>query len=743
MFWHLLVKQLCLSAITDKRSQPLSFFEELKRRNVFRVAIGYIITAWLLLQVVDLVLENINTPDWVMQVFMLALAIGFPLAMFFAWAFEMTPEGLKRESEVDRSQSITHETGQKLNHTIIAVLVLALGYFAYDKFVLTAGREAVLVEATTQAISEQAVTADAPAQLDKSIAVLPFVNMSDDTSNEYFSDGISEEILNALAKVQGLQVAGRTSSFAFKGQNQDLRGIGEALGVGHILEGSVRKAGDTVRITAQLIRVDNGFHLWSESYDRKLDDVFAIQDEIANAILVQLKAHLVGEEPMAVVSTRTNSQAYDLYLLAKQRIYERAQLPLESAAELLDQAIAMDPNYAPAYAQRGITSIMLADNSYGNIPWKQATASARLYLDQALRLDPELAEALAGLGLYYSNYPGKSAEQIEVLEKALAINPNLIDAANWLNNALVGTNQPVAARKILEDVMQRDPLYKPGIGNLVFLHVQMGDIEKAREVVEKARPFMPTDETILQADASIRLAQGQLAEGLKLAEAAVQLRPNDRVARTFMSVLLGRTHQYERLATEGYRGLRIWGLTHLGRSEEAMIMARKFASDGDIGGLFGLLNSSGQSSELVRYLEETWSDLDDFQTDFPSNGFWGYSEMLDIALAYKRTGNQEKFGDAMARVRVAHDSLAEQGLNNGWFFGNEAMYYALAQQTETALQFLTAAVDSGQVYSVRIADDMPQLSELEGMPEYEAIQSRMIEHLNNERGKLGLEPVST
>ena len=234
-----------------------------------------------------------------------------------------------------------------------------------------------------------------------------------------------------------------------------------------------------------------------------------------------------------------------------------------------------------------------------------------------------------------------------------------------------------------------------------------------------------------------------MAEGLKLAEAAVQLRPNDRVNRIFMSVLLGRTHQYERLAVEGYKGLRIWGLSHLGRSEEAMIMAQKRASDGDVRQLFDLLNRSGQSSELVRYLEETWPGLDDFQVDFPSNGYRGYDEMLDVALAYKRTGNQEKFGDAMARLRTAHDSLTEQGLSNGGFFKNEAMYYTMAEQPETALQFLAASVESGQVYSVRIADDIPHLSELEGMPEYEAIQSRMIEHLNNERGKLGLEPVST
>jgi TolB-like protein len=252
-------------------------FEELKRRNVFKVGTAYVVLAWLLAQITDVFLEPFGAPDWVIKTILLVLVAGFPLALFFAWAFEMTPEGIKKEKDVDRNESITHETGQKLNLAIIFILVLALGYFAFDKFVLDVERDAELVRAT----EDIAAAAEAkPGQ--KSIAVLPFVNMSEDTSNEYFSDGISEEILNSLARVKELKVAGRTSSFAFKGQNQDLRKIGDALGVEHILEGSVRKAGAKVRITAQLIQVDDGFHLWSDTYDRELNDVFAIQDEIAS-----------------------------------------------------------------------------------------------------------------------------------------------------------------------------------------------------------------------------------------------------------------------------------------------------------------------------------------------------------------------------------------------------------------------------------------------------------------------------
>ena len=245
-------------------------FEELKRRNVFKVGTAYVVLAWLLAQITDVFLEPFGAPDWVIKSILLVLLAGFPLALFFAWAFEMTPEGIKKEKDVDRSQSITNETGQKLNLAIIFILVLALGYFAFDKFALAPERDAELVRATEIAQAEPAQTASA----EKSIAVLPFVNMSEDAGNEYFSDGISEEILNSLAKVKELKVAGRTSSFAFKGQNQDLRQIGDALGVNHILEGSVRKAGTTVRITAQLIQVDDGFHLWSDTYDRELTDIF-------------------------------------------------------------------------------------------------------------------------------------------------------------------------------------------------------------------------------------------------------------------------------------------------------------------------------------------------------------------------------------------------------------------------------------------------------------------------------------
>jgi TolB-like protein len=248
----------------------LQLFQELQRRNVFRVAIGYIVSCWLLAQVADLVLENIGAPDWVMQTIMLLMVLGFPVVVFFSWVYEVTPQGIKRESEIDRDQSIRSLTRRKLDRAIVAVLVIALAYFAYDKFVLGPQRESELVEGMKHAAAEkEEVAADVATEPDNSIAVLPFVNMSSDEEQEYFSDGLSEELLNLLAKIPELRVAARTSSFSFKGKDLSVPEIASRLNVAHVLEGSVRKHDNQIRITAQLIQADNGYHLWSETYNRQ------------------------------------------------------------------------------------------------------------------------------------------------------------------------------------------------------------------------------------------------------------------------------------------------------------------------------------------------------------------------------------------------------------------------------------------------------------------------------------------
>jgi len=711
--------------------------KELKRRNVFKVGAAYAVMAWLLAQVVDVFLENFGAPDWVIKTVLLLLVAGFPLALFFAWAFELTPEGLKKEKDVDRSQSITHETGRKLDFLIIGILLIALGYFALDKFTLK----------QDSAVPESAERPAAPAEAEKSIAVLPFVNMSDDAGNEYFSDGISEEILNALAKVKGLQVTGRTSSFAFKGQNEDLRKIGETLGVNHILEGSVRKSGNTVRITAQLIQVDNGFHLWSETYDRQLDNVFAIQDEISRNILQQLKATLLEGEESAVTAARTNSEAYDLYLLAKQRMYERTGPTIEAAAELLDRAIALDPTYAPAYAQRGIATLLLSEGAgtYGDIPVRQALSQAKLYLDKALQLDPDLAEAWAGMGLYYIGQPKPElAQGIDVLRKALSINPGLINASNWLHNALQAEGKPAEAGAVVLDMIERDPLYRPGIRNAVNHFINFGQQEKARAFLRRIQPLIPNDAVIQSSEAAISYSKGEIARSLELSESAVALQSSNSVARLTRSFAWMDSHQYERVAKEGEEWHPILALTYLSRTEEASILAfRRAEEQADVSSLFTFLNITGRSDELISYLEERWADLDALRKDFPPYAAFGDFLMLDVALAYSRAGNQQRFSEAMKLVRAVHEKLLAQGVSNSVFFMNEAAYLALAGNYDASLEYLDRAIKTGLITTTKISQGWPYLAPLEGDPRYEAIQAYMMEHLNSEREKLGLEPVTT
>jgi tetratricopeptide (TPR) repeat protein len=507
----------------------------------------------------------------------------------------------------------------------------------------------------------------------------------------------------------------------------------------------VRKAGATVRITAQLIQVDDGFHLWSETYDRELTDVFAIQDEIARAILTQLKAALLDEEQALVSAPRADSEAYDLYLLARQRMYERTGPTIESAAELLDRAIALDPDYAPAYAQRGIATLLLKEGSgsYGDIPHQQALAQGKLYLDKALQLDPLLPEAWAGMGLYHDVRPLGTEEAVNVLRKALAMNPSMIDASNWLHNSLQALGRPAEAHAVLMEMVERDPLYRPGIRNLINSYNWFGEHDKALAFLEEVRPLIPNDATIQSSLAAVHLDQGRIAEALEESERAVDLQPSNSVARLTRSFIWLASHQLERVAADGEEWTPIVALTLLGRVEEATQLAYQRAKDiADTGTLLGFLNITGRSEEAVNYIEARWDSLDALEKDHPPYGGLGYFVMLDVALAYSRVGNAERFDDAMARVHRVHDELRSQGVNNPNFFMSEAARYALAGDLDTSVDFVERAVSRGLItVTPRIAREWPALADLEGNPRFEAVQARMMEHLNAERAALGLDPV--
>jgi len=703
----------------------MSFIHELKRRNVVKVAIAYAIAAWILIEITATTFPILKLPDWSVTLVTALVLVAFPLTLIFAWAFELTPEGLKKEKDVDRSESITHVTGRKLDFAIIGAMAIAILFLLTDKFIFNGSQDTSDVEVVTTG---------------QSIAVLPFVNISSDKEQEYFSDGITEEILNALASVKGLKVAGRTSSFAFKGLNQDLRSIGKLLGVDHILEGSVRKSGTTVRITAQLVQVEDGFHLWSDTYDRELTDVFAIQDEIANEILKQLKARLLGADIQVIEAKRTDPEVYDLYLLAKQRLYSRTRLTIESAVELLDQAIAIDPDYARAYAQRGIATILLSDWDYGTIPHAEALVQGKRFIDAALEKDPQQAEAWAAQGLYHNHRPSEHEQAIEALTRALSINPNLINASHWLQLTLRNSGDPRAAKQILEQMTQRDPLHAPGVFSAVSVLNVFGEEEKAQALIDRFRSYKPNNLQLLVTDSMHHLFYGRTAEGLRLAEQAYQLAPTDEVMKVWVSFGLAQTLQLDRVAEEGADFLKIDALDLLGRREEAFELAFKLAREGNLGTLFALYNRADRSQELIDYLDERWPALDAFAADYPQDEF-GYNEMAEVALAYSRTGNTERFDDALLLVENAMSNLSDQGVDNYVFMFENAKYLALAGEYDEAITQLEHAVDRGYGGYELMATATPVFEPLRDDPRFIAVATVMVENINVEREALGLEPV--
>ena len=736
----------------------MSLFAELKRRNVFRVGLAYLVASWVLMQMVDVLAPMFALPDWAPKLIFLILAVGFIPAIIFSWAFEMTPEGVKRESEVDRSSSITPVTAKKLDMVTIGLLVVAIATVAVDRFMPEQADQknrpgissTTLTDDSGTSVSQEknptlaSEDTDKPARpkvSDKSIAVLPFVNMSDDAGNEYFSDGISEEILNALAKVKDLKVAGRTSSFAFKGQNQDLRKIGAALSVAHILEGSVRKAGNRVRITAQLIKVADGFHVWSENYDRELDDIFAIQDEISAAILLQLKAHLMGEQSTAV--SRTDSKAYELYLLASQRIYERNQASLQMASDLLSQAIAIDPGYAPAYAQLGIASYLLSDANYGELPAAEADIKAKTYFDKALQLDPNQAEAMAGLGVYYSVSLLDFDSGIRWLEKALTINPNLTNASLWLSTALNQIWNMRGSLGIMEASYQRDPLHQPTFNNLAVAYAIMGNPEKARAMLLDLERFLPGDVSLIGSLGKVENMVGNWAEGDRLLTRALELEPLNFVARIWLSNAALETQQYERLAEIGTDRLKAIALNQLGRVEEGLILGAEWVEKGNNPNrYFEMLVQNGRFRELVSFLESRWPDLDALEKHFPDRQGFGAFLLGSVAHAYSRLGEVEKFDDAMARYQASLEWQVSQGADNWAVTFSRAHFAMLSGDREAAVSLLEKAYGQGLVQTVPLTMEHSVFAPLRGEPRFETVLSKMHDRLNEQRSLLGLEPVS-
>jgi TolB-like protein/Tfp pilus assembly protein PilF len=402
-----------------------SFFAELKRRNVYKVAVAYAVAAWLLIQVATQVFPFFEIPNWAVRLVVVLLALGFPVALILAWAFEITPEGIKRESEIGPNESITRHTGRKIVAITIALAVLAAGLFLYQ-----------LVHSKSTAAPRQSEAATVPIPA-KSIAVLPFENLSEDKANAYFAEGIQDEILTRLARIADLKVISRTSTQRYKSAPANLREIAKQLGVANIVEGSVQKSNDQVRITVQLINALNDSHLWAETYDRKLIDVFEVESDLAQKIASSLEAKLTGAEQRAIAARPTeNTEAYQLYLKGRFFWNKRTGADLHTAGEFFERAIAADPTYAGAYAGLAQTYLLIPVFGAGRPPdfFPKATVAAR----KAIELDETSSEARAALAMLLI-FDFKFAPSEQEFRRAIELNPNYATAHHWFGNSLLVT----------------------------------------------------------------------------------------------------------------------------------------------------------------------------------------------------------------------------------------------------------------------------------------------------------------
>ena len=414
---------------------PRSFFAELKRRNVYKVAVAYAVVAWLLVQVATQVFPFFGIPNWAVRLVVLLLILGFPVALILSWAFEITPEGIKRADDVAPDASITRRTGRKLVGITVALAIVAAGLLAFQMFRPRLMRDSAATSTPLPATAALTIP-------EKSIAVLPMINSTGDPANEYFSDGMSEEFISSLGRLHELKVVGRTSSFQFKGKTDDSKTIGEKLGVYYLLEGSVRKSADRMRMAVALIKSGDGVTVWSEIYDRDLKDIFAVQSEIAEAVAKELKVALLGTDGQTVQlataakPSNQNVEAYNALLQGNFYFNRRTAEDTRKAIGYYEEAIRLDPRYALAYAKLSNAAVILATN-FGGVPpeeRKALIAKARDSAERALELDPTLADEHRAKAVILNDVDLNLAAAEAEYRRALELAPH--DAATMGNLAV-------------------------------------------------------------------------------------------------------------------------------------------------------------------------------------------------------------------------------------------------------------------------------------------------------------------
>ena len=558
----------------------MSLFNELKRRNVFRAGAAYVVASWLIIQVAETLFPVFGLSDHAIRMVVLCLAIGFPLAMALSWAFDLTPKGLIREAQIERESPNDRRRSRQLDKLIIVGLVLALAYFAIDKFVFTQQREAARLEQVAQQVSEARQLGrdeTSPDNYgDKSIVVLPFVNMSSDAEQEYFADGISEELLNLLARIPDLKVISRSSAFSYKGKDINLSQVAKELDVNHILEGSVRRSGDQIRITAQLIEGRTDSHVWSETFDRPWKDIFAIQDEVAAAVVDRLKVTLVDEADSVEI---TDPDAYALYLQAGSVVSRKTPEDTNRAVELYQQALAIDPGYASAWV--GLSGAYESQVVFDLLEMEQGIALIHEALNNALIIDPDFAPAHRGLAFAAYAWRNDLQSAARHYERAIELSSEPTDAAMML----FALGRLEESKPYYERIVVDNPLSPSSHFNLGLVYLFTGDPQRALAKLDTVQLLSPQR----YGTHSFRCLAYLLMDEIELAMAAIDDEPGESDQAS------GRAIIYHELGKETEFQNEVNRLIELSGDEYGSEVALVYAWTGDLDQAFYWLEKERDS----------------------------------------------------------------------------------------------------------------------------------------------------
>ena len=599
-----------------KRSGMIRLYGELKRRNVIRIAAAYLAGAWLIVQLMETLLPVFGYDETAGQPIVIMLMIGFVPALLLAWFFQFTPQGLRTQDELDLDSAAAPRANRTFDTVVVVFLLAAIGYFAVDKFIFEPARVEIIVENAV----EDALTAP----IDRSIAVLPFIDLSPDNDQEYFSDGLSEELLNLLAKIPDLKVASRTSSFAFKNKDVQIGEIAEALSVGHVLEGSVRMSGNRIRVTAQLIKASDGFHLWSETFERELDDVLHVQDEIAAQVVEVLEVTLVDPAPK---TRKTDGTAYSLFLQANHLSQQYTPESMLRAVEVLKEVLEIDPDYVPALARlAGVYTNLATSNS---MHAEEAMSLAKEAAEKAVELDPTFAFAYSQLGWIAHMYDGDLETASRYYGLALGLDPT---NAGIIGNAAV-TAEALGrlddAIPMMEYLVNVEPQSAIAVNNLSLAYYFDGQLEKAEEAIRTTLLLSPE-----YIGASYRLGKILL----------FQDRPDEALAA------------FEEEPDEEYK-LKGQAITlfDLDRHEEADAALQLLVDDwgdtypGEIAHAYAYRNERDAAFEWLEKLYEAGRE-----------GIWG-EQRLD--LLWRNLHDDPRWDDFLRRMNVAEDQLNDIPFN--------------------------------------------------------------------------------